>query len=399
MAANGSSGEGSAPTASGTSGRRDGFAVFLFGAGTTFGAGNVGPVVPELSDDFGLSLTSVGLIAGTAFYAATVIGLLIAPRVGERLGGVATMRLACFFAGGGSLLFALAPNVLLLVVGRLAGGVALGFSGAIGPVFARETGGTARVGVYGGSFQLGIGLGLLTGSALADAGVDWRVGFAVSALAGISALPLLARTSTKLELNHPQGGFLSLAVRSPQAWRLTALFVAMFSVPLTLGAWLVHYLAVVGDVPLTVAGLLSFVLFGASAALRLTGASLASGDTPAILLRSAAPLLATAGVAALAFDRGVGTAIAAVLLMAAGFALPYAVMIVSSQRLFPEEPADPVSLLTAIAVALPIAVIPLFGTALSDDLGEETLLGIAAFIAVAAALNLRPADRPLREAG
>lgn len=378
-------------------GRRDGVAVLLFGAGSTFGAGNVGPVVPELADDFGLTLTSVGLISGTAFYSAVVVGLLVVPRVAERVGGIRTMRLACLLAGGGSLLFALAPSLAFLVLGRVAAGAALGFSASLGPVFARQTGGTARVGLYGGAFQLGIGLGLVSGSVLADAGVDWRVGFLISALAGFSALPLLGATTTRLELHRPAGGgFAALAIRSSQAWRLTTLLIAMFTVPLILGAWLVHYLAVVGDVPLAVSGALSFLMFGASAALRITGATLAARGTPAVLLRAAAPLLATAGVAALGFDKGVGTAIAAVLLMAAGFALPYAVMMVSAQRLFPEEPAEPVSLLTAIAVALPIALIPAFGAALTDDLGEETLLGIAAFIALAAALNVRPADRPLR---
>lgn len=378
--------------------RRDGVAIFLLGTGTAFGAGNVGPVVPELGNDFDLSLTSVGLLSGTVFFAAMVIGLALTPRIAERIGGIQALRLSCVLAGVGSLLFAIAPDVIVLGLGRIVAGVGLGFAGVLGPVFARETGGMARVGVFGGSFQLGIGAGLASGSVLADLGADWRVGFFVSALAAVAALPLLRTTDSDFQLARSSGGFLALAARTPRVYRLGTLFIAMFSVPLLLGAWLVHYLSVQGDIALALAGALSFVLFGASAALRLVGANLASHGTPRVLLRAAAPLLATVGVAALGIDKSFGVALFAVLAMAAGFALPYAVMIVAAQRMYPQEPADPVSLLTTVASALPIALIPLFGAALGDGYGEEALIAIAAFIALAGLLNLKPTDEPLEAA-
>ncbi len=83
--------------------------------------------------------------------------------------------------------------------------------------------------------------------------------------------------------------------------------------------------------------------------------------------------------------------------MAAGFALPYAVMIVAAQKQYPREPADPVALYTTVASIIPIAAIPLFGSALSEGYGEEALLGIAVFIGIAGLLNLKPTDRPLEE--
>ena len=376
--------------------RRDGVAVFLLGSGTAFGAGNVSPVVPEIAADFDLSLTGVGLISGTIFYIGVVVGLAFAPKIAERIGGVPALRLAAALAGVGSLIFALAPDVAILAIGRLIAAFGLGIAPAIGPVFARETGGLARVGVFGASFQFGIGAGLVVGSLLADAGADWRVGFVVSALAGFSALPLLRNTEAKLELSRRAGGFLRLAVRTPRVYRLGMLFVAMFSIPLLLGAWLVHYLSVNGELSVSVAGILSFVMFGASAVLRLVGADLAARGTSPLLLRAFAPLLATLGVGLIAFDTSFAPSLLAVLAMAAGFALPYAVMIVSAQRLYPEEPAEPVSLLSAIGSALPIGLIPLFGAALSEGHGEEALIGIAAFIALCGLVNLKPANRPLR---
>lgn len=134
---------------------------------------------------------------------------------------------------------------------------------------------------------------------------------------------------------------------------------------------------------------------GPPALLRSLGADLAAHGTSRKLLRAGSPLLAAAGVAAIAFSQSFGVALAAVVLMAAGFALPYAVIIVAAQRLYPQEPAEPVALLTTVASAAPIALIPLFGIALADGLGEEALLAVAALIALAAALNIAAADEPL----
>ena len=173
--------------------------------------------------------------------------------------------------------------------------------------------------------------------------------------------------------------------------------MAMFAAPLLLGAWLVHYLSVNGELAVSVAGILSFVMFGASAVMRVAGADLAARGTSPLLLRAFAPLLATARRRADRLRHLVPSGAARRdPAMAAGFALPYAVMVVAAQRLYPDEPADPVSLLSAIGSALPIALIPLFGAALSEGYGEEALLAIAAFIALAGALNVKPADQPLQ---
>lgn len=378
--------------------KRDGVAIFLIGTGTAFAAGNIGPVVPELANDFGLSLAGVGLLSGTVFFSAMVVGIALAPKIAERVGVVSALRLACLLAGVGSLLFATSPSVGLLAVGRVISGLGLGLVGTLGPVFGRETGGVKRVGVFGASFQFGIGAGLVTGSLLADFDVDWRVGFLISAVAGVSALPLLRGTEVRISLSRTASGFLGKAVRTPRVYRLGALFIAMFTVPLLLGAWLVHYLTVQGDIRLALAGALSFLMFGASALLRSVGADLAARGVSPLLLRAAAPLLATLGVGALAFSQSFVVALIGVLLMAAGFALPYAVMIVAAQKQYPREPADPVALYTTLASVIPIATIPLFGSALSEGYGEEALLGIAIFIGIAGLLQIKPTDRPLEPA-
>src|SRR4029453_18513005 len=100
----------------------------------------------------------------------------------------------------------------------------------------------------------------------------------------------------------------------------------------------------------------------------------------------------------LAFSQSFGIALAGVILMAAGFALPYAVMVVAAQKQYPREPAGPVALYTTLASVIPIAAIPLFGSALTEGYGEEALLGIAIFIGIAGLLQIKPTDRPLEPA-
>jgi DHA1 family inner membrane transport protein len=374
-------------------GRRDVAAVALLSMGTSWGAGNVGPVVPDLESDFDLSLGSIGVLSGTIFYVGVLIGLAMAPKVAERASVVTGMRGACLFAGTGSLLFALGPGFALLAAGRVVAGIGLGLGAALGPVFGRAVGGVKGVGIFGAAFQFGIGGGLATGSIFNDSGVDWRVTFIVSAFVGFSALLFLRSVDIDFELSG--GGFLKSARSSPSVYRLSLLFIAMFGAPLTLGAWLVHYLTVQGDMALAAAGALSFVLFGASALLRLTGATLASRGFPAWILAGLAPLLGTTGILLICFDRSFTVALPAVILMAAGFAMPYAVMVLAAQRLYPKEPADPVALMTAAGTAIPIAIIPLVGVALSSGWGEWAFAGIAVFIAIAGLMNAKLPTRAI----
>jgi MFS family permease len=375
-------------------GRRDGIAILLMAVGAAWGAGNIGPIVPDLAASFDLSLASVGLIAGTLFYLGTIAGIAAGPKLAERVGIVHALRLSCICVGVGCLVLAVAPGFWALALGRVVAGLGLGVIAAIGPVFGREIGGVKGVGLFGGGFQGGIALGLGAGSILADAGVDWRIGFVVSAAIGVSALPLLA-VDRKLEMELKGGGFLPVAVRSPAVWRLALLFIAMFAAPLTLGAWLVHFLSVQGGMQLAVGGILGFILFAASGLLRFAGARLEAGVVPDIVLAGLLPLLASAGIAAVAFDQSFAIALPAVVAMAAGFALPYTVMMLAAQRLWPEEPADPVALLTTGGSAIPIAIIPVFGAALSDGNGDVAFLAMAAFVALAGFLNARLPRKPI----
>jgi MFS transporter len=208
------------------------------------------------------------------------------------------------------------------------------------------------VGVVGASIQLGVAGALIVGSLLEDAGVDWRVGFVVSAGVALSALPFLRGVSGESTPGHARH-LLEAEVRDPDLWRLALLFIAILTVPLVVGAWMVEFLVGSG-MTAAVAGALSFVLFGSSALMRVTGGRLSARGEPGPVL-SGTLLLAAVGLALLALDQRPAVVLAAVVLMGAGFALPYATMQVEAQWLFPSEPVAPTSFLTLIANAMPIA--------------------------------------------
>ena len=369
-------------------------AAFLIGLGGAWNGGNVGPVARTLAADFGVSLTAIGLLSGTVFFAAIVAANMLTSPVAGRLGVGGSLRLLCVLAGLGNVVCALAPDFALFALGRILVGFGFGLGLVLAPVFARSHGGVKLVGVVGASIQLGVAGALVVGSLLEDAGVDWRIGFAISALLGVSALAFLP-SQVEGEVKGRPRHLLRAELADPDVWRLAALFVATLAVPLVIGAWLVQYLVDAG-MQAGVAGVLAFVLFGGSAALRFAGGNLSRRGVAPLVLAGVAPLVAAGGIAILALDQSAAPVLAAMLLAGAGFALPYAVMMVEGQGLFPAEPVAPLSLLLLIANSVPIVAIPLVGSALSGGDGEAAMLVIAAFVAAAGLLNLRPPTHRIR---
>ena len=370
-------------------------AVALIALSGAWCAGNVGPVVSELAAEFDVSLAVVGMLAGTLFFGANVIGLMFAAQLGERIGLVRGLRLACGLVFLGNLIFALTPVFAGLALGRILPGLGFALTTTVGVVWARDVGGVRLLGVFGASIQLGIALALLTGSLLADASVDWRVGFIISAALGALAFVTIPPDAVSSPLpERRSSGFLRLAFRHARVYRLALMFISIYGVPMILGAWLIEYLSSDGDVSKSLAGLSSFLLFGLSAAARAYGARLA-GDGVGHTLLCGALGLAAVGLAAIAIDPVVAAAFAGAVLLATGFGIPYATALTEAQQLYPEEPAEPLALMTLVALLLPIIVIPIVGHAISRGDGDIALGIMAAFLAVAAVANLRRTGIPL----
>ena len=372
-------------------------AVALIGLSGAWNAGNVGPVAGEIASEFDVSLAVVGLLAGTFFLGSVAIGLLFAAKIGERTGVIRGMRLSCSMLVLGNLIFAVTPVFIGLAVGRILPGLGFALLNTLGAVWARNAGGVRLVGIFGASIQLGIALALLLGSGLSDLGVDWRVGFVISAALAGAAFVALPR-----HLEHPSGlrrssqGFLRAAVRHARVYRLSLLFVSMYGVPMILSAWLIVYLSSDGDLSTALAGAAAFLLFGLSAAMRIFGAQLQARGVPHRILGGSLGLAAI-GLAALALDPIAAVAFAGVFLLAFGFGVPYGVALIEAQELYPEDPAEPIALMTLVALLPPIVAIPIIGHALSNGDGDIALGILAAFLVLATLANLRRTGIPLTD--
>ena len=372
-------------------------AVALLGLSGAWNAGNVGPVADEIAGEFDLSLAVVGLLSGTFFLGSCVVGLLVAAPVGERIGSGRGLRLAAAMLLAGNLLFAVSPDFAGLTIGRVLPGLAFALINALGAVWARSAGGIGLLGIFGASIQLGIALALLLGSALSDLGVDWRVGFAISAALGAAALVATPRDAGAPAVQQRETGFLGAALRRARVYRLALLFVSIYGVPMILSAWLIVYLASEGDLAKSLAGVVSFLLFGLSAAVRVFGAQLQQRGVRHTLLCGALGLAAI-GTAALTLDPVAAVAFAGVVLLAVGFGIPYATALSEAQDLYPQAPSEPVALMTLAALIPPIAAIPLIGHALDNGDGELCFGILAVFVALAALANLRRTGIPLTAA-
>jgi len=370
-------------------------AVAMVGLSGAWNGGNVGPVASQIGAEFDVSLAAVGLLSGTIFMGAVLVGLLFAAQIGDRTGLLRGLRIAALLTALGNAIFALSPDFAGLAVARAFPGVGFALINVLGGVYARQAGGVRLIGVFGAAIQLGIAGALITGSVLVDLGVDWRVGFAVSALLGVLTFGVLPRVETPgSALPKRRPGFLRAALSHARVWRLALLFVSIYGVPLTLSAWLVEYLGRDGDVKTGIAGALSFLLFGLAAAMRLTGARLQQRGVGHLAL--AATLgFSVLGVVLIALDPTAPVALIAVVAMGIGFAIPYATMMTEAQQLFPEAPSEPLALMTLAAMIPPIVAIPLVGRALDNGNGGAAMLAIAAFLAIATLLNLRRSGIPL----
>jgi len=325
---------------------------------------------------------------------ATPLAVPLAARIGVvRSGAVAAAAMAV-----GNALFAVSPAFGGLLAARVIVGVGCAFALIAGPVMARELGGVRLLGLFGGAITLGIAAALGLGSALEDAAVNWRVGFAISAAICVTPLLVLPARLTAPPTAPPDRAFIASALTSGATWRLLALFVAANGVPLIVSAWLVAYLTRDVDLRTAVAGALAFVVFGLTTLVRPVGARLAGRRRSFGLLAGGGSALAAAGLLVLAASTSLAVAVISVVLMGVGFALPYAVMVDAAQRLYPERATSTLALVQTGPNVVPMFAIPLVGSALSQHNAPFAFVLLAVFVAFAGLLNLTaPSRRRVQE--
>ena len=369
--------------------------AFLIGLGAAWNAGNVGPFVTQIAAEYDVTLGQVGLLSGSVFCIGVAGAGFAGSWISERLSVIDGLRLCCVVCFAGNALMAVSPWFEMALAARVLTGLGLGLAFLFGGVYARHEGGAKLVGLFGAGITLGIAFALGIGGLMEDLGVDWRWAFALSALVGVSALPLLPRHSEAQSPEHePLGRVLAEAATSVRFWRLQGIAIPAFSIPIVIGAWFVHYLVTEGDVAPGAAGLIGFLVFAVSAVSRDVGGQLLARGAPSGLLSFGGLAVGAAGIAVLAVDPSLGGGIVSAILMGFGLSLPYAVVYDQGVRVLPESPVGGLGVTQATSNSFPIAVTPLLGAALAAGDGEAAWLAIAAFVFIGGLLNLRPAVPP-----
>ena len=128
----------------------------LFGFDTAVIAG----AIDALTHLYHLSSTTQGITVFTAV-AGTVVGAMSAGAVGQKLGGRETLRITAVFYVISALGCMLAWNWPSLLVFRFLGGLGIGASSVLGPVYISELAPAKWRGRMVGTFQVNVVIGIL----------------------------------------------------------------------------------------------------------------------------------------------------------------------------------------------------------------------------------------------
>ncbi len=170
-------------------------AGLLFGFDTAVIAG----VTDALRTSFGLSPAQLGAAVSAALV-GTLVGALGAGRPGDRYGSrtiLLWIAVAYIVSAVGS---ALSSDLTMLVAFRFLGGLAIGGSSVLAPVYIAEISPARRRGMLVGFFQLSIVLGILGAyvsnfliGLARDGEVAWRLKLGVAAVPALIFLALMVR--------------------------------------------------------------------------------------------------------------------------------------------------------------------------------------------------------------
>jgi len=304
----------------------------------------------------------------------------------------------CVLSLVGNLIFAAGDSVGVLAVGRMFAGLGFGLAAVFVPAYARAVGGVRMVGLFGAGLTLGVAAALFLGSVLEGADVSWRVAFLITAALAAVALPILPNEDVEIPRTASEGqGLVGECLTNQAWWRVQLLGLTTLTIPLVVGAWLVHFLITGYGMSAAEAGALAFALFAISAVMRdLAGRLTAAGDSPALLV-IVGLALGAGGLFLLGEGDSTVAAVVALVLIGVGLSLPYPLYYDEAERVLPDRPIGSLGLMQVGTGIFPIPVIPAFGAALASGDADLAFAGLAAFTLLTLALNARPPVPP-REA-
>src|SRR3954471_21312520 len=128
---------------------------FLFG----YDSAVINGAVAAIGDQFNAAAGSLGFAVASALLGAAV-GALTAGRFADRFGRLFTMKVAAVLFFVSALVAGFAPNLIILIIGRIIGGLGVGVASVIAPAYIAEVAPARIRGRLGSLQQLAIVSGI-----------------------------------------------------------------------------------------------------------------------------------------------------------------------------------------------------------------------------------------------
>jgi cyanate permease len=222
---------------------------------------NYGPLIPILIQDLHINSGQAGLLSTFLFLGLAVMYIpagILTDRFGQRPVLIGASILLVI----GAVLLPLAPNLPIVLLCRFLVGLGSGAAFVAGASIASSLGKHSALGqgLYGGSVQIGSGLGLLVTPIFLNY-FGWRGAFLVWGLLGILSIIVWLLVSDGYEAHTAQKVDVKAGLRSPAVWTLGLSHMGTFGLGNAIAAWIAVYLAFNYGLPLALAATLgSFAL-------------------------------------------------------------------------------------------------------------------------------------------
>jgi nitrate/nitrite transporter NarK len=262
---------------------------------------NYGPLIPTLIGDLHITSGQAGLLSTFLFLGLAVMYIpagALADRYGQRPVLISSSILLVL----GAILLPLLPNFLWILLCRFIVGLGSGAAFVAGAGIASNLGKHSSLGqgLYGGSVQIGSGLGLLVTPVLLTL-FGWRGSFLFWGLLGIASIITWLFVDDGQEVHKASSINIGAGVRSPSVWTLGLSHMGTFGLGNAIAAWIAVYLAYQYGVPLALAATLGSLALLTGVFFRpLGGILIARRVIGAIPLLRLGTILASVGVGLLA---------------------------------------------------------------------------------------------------
>jgi MFS family permease len=204
---------------------------------------NYGPLIPILRTDLHINSGQAGLMS-TLLFLGLAVAYIPAGALADRYGPRPVLIGSSTLLVTGGVLLPLIPNFTWILFCRTISGLGAGGAFVAGAGVAASMGKHAPLaqGLYGGSVQIGSGLGLLLTPVLYD-WLGWRGAFLLWGLLAILIVITWLIVNDGQVAHAPTKVVVRAGLRSPAVWSLGLAHMGTFGLGNAIAAWIAVYLA------------------------------------------------------------------------------------------------------------------------------------------------------------